>query len=138
MHRLILDASLCKVQADSDEESEEEEPKSTKKSKADAKKSKAAAKPTVCALELPCHVATDFSYHPQSIKKPNYGTAPKVEEDHGDVKVGVDESGDKYVELGKKRRATVRQFKGASSLVLRYWSPCILSDTRRSHVPGYP
>ncbi|EIW62835.1 RNA polymerase II transcriptional coactivator [Trametes versicolor FP-101664 SS1] len=52
--------------------------------------------------------------------KPNiYGTKAKVEEDHGDVKVGVNEEGEKYVDLGKKRRATVRQYKGSTFLDIR-------------------
>ncbi|KAI0766837.1 RNA polymerase II transcriptional coactivator, partial [Trametes elegans] len=36
-----------------------------------------------------------------------------------DVKAGVNESGEKYIDLGKKRRATVRQFKGATFLDIR-------------------
>ncbi|KAI8975843.1 RNA polymerase II transcriptional coactivator, partial [Trametes punicea] len=38
---------------------------------------------------------------------------------NADVKVGVNESGEKYVVWGKKRRATVRQFKGATFLDIR-------------------
>ncbi|KAI0326603.1 PC4-domain-containing protein [Cubamyces sp. BRFM 1775] len=57
---------------------------------------------------------------PTSVKKPRYGSsAEKQENSAGDVKVGVNESGEKYVDLGKKRRATVRQFKGATFLDIR-------------------
>ncbi|KAI0644510.1 transcriptional Coactivator p15-domain-containing protein [Trametes meyenii] len=55
---------------------------------------------------------------PVSIKKPRRASAA-AEEDHGDLKVGVNELGEKYVDLGKKRRATVRQFKGATFLDIR-------------------
>ncbi|KAI0666581.1 transcriptional Coactivator p15-domain-containing protein [Trametes maxima] len=55
---------------------------------------------------------------PVSIKKPRRASTT-VEEDHGDVKAGVNELGEKFVDLGKKRRATVRQFKGATFLDIR-------------------
>ena len=35
-------------------------------------------------------------------------------EDTSDIKVGVTSTGERYVDLGKKKRATVNQFKGAS------------------------
>ncbi|KAI0373494.1 PC4-domain-containing protein [Pilatotrama ljubarskyi] len=79
--------------ADSDDESSEEEQlKSAKKSKATK---------------------------PASVKKPNYGSPSKAEKDSSSVKVGVNEAGEKYIDLGKKRRATVRQFKGATFLDIR-------------------
>ncbi|KAI0633754.1 transcriptional Coactivator p15-domain-containing protein [Trametes polyzona] len=65
-----------------------------------AKKSKAAAKPS-------------------SIKKPDFGSSPKGAQDDDDVQAGVNESGEKFVELGKKKRATVRQFKGSTFLDIR-------------------
>ncbi|OSD01356.1 PC4-domain-containing protein [Trametes coccinea BRFM310] len=81
---------------DSNDESEEEKPISSKK----AKTSK-----------------------PPSIKKPKISAKKDDGEEEsmgaGDVKFGVDESGGRYVELGKKRRATVRQFKGATFVDIR-------------------
>ncbi|KAI0656666.1 RNA polymerase II transcriptional coactivator [Cubamyces menziesii] len=55
-----------------------------------------------------------------TVKKPRYGSSAEKQEDStDDVKVGVNESGEKYVDLGKKRRATVRQFKGSTFLDIR-------------------
>ncbi|KAJ8480734.1 hypothetical protein ONZ51_g6452 [Trametes cubensis] len=76
-----------------DEESEEDAPIASKKSKATK---------------------------PMTVKKPRYGSSAEKQEDStDDVKVGVNESGEKYVDLGKKRRATVRQFKGSTFLDIR-------------------
>ncbi|KAI9068309.1 PC4-domain-containing protein [Trametes sanguinea] len=79
---------------ESDDESEEEKPISRKKAK---------------------------TTKPPSIKKPKISPKEDKEEEEsvGDVKIGVDESGGRYVELGKKRRATVRQFKGATFVDIR-------------------
>ncbi|CDO77711.1 hypothetical protein BN946_scf184969.g62 [Trametes cinnabarina] len=82
-----------KQKVDSQDESEEERPKSSKNAKASK---------------------------PSSIKKPKIAVEDEADqEDVGDVKTGVDESGGRYVELGKKRRATVRQFKGATFVDIR-------------------
>ncbi|RDX47078.1 RNA polymerase II transcriptional coactivator, partial [Lentinus brumalis] len=44
------------------------------------------------------------------------------DEDTGDVNVGVNERGEKFVDLGKKRRATVTTFKGAVYVDVReFW-----------------
>ena len=52
----------------------------------------------------------------QSIKKP--GASAKVaSEGTDDVDVGVNERGERFVDLGKKKRATVTTFKGTSSVV---------------------
>ena len=42
---------------------------------------------------------------------------PALDEEEGedDIKMGVTTEGDRFVELGKKKRATVRMFKGAFS-----------------------
>ena len=48
----------------------------------------------------------------QTIKKPQKVTQEDEDIDTGDVKVGVNASGDRFVDLGKKRRATVNAFKG--------------------------
>ncbi|KAI0360912.1 PC4-domain-containing protein [Trametes cingulata] len=85
----------AKKQASSEEESSEEEQLKT------AKKSKA-TKPAV-----------------RSVKKPKYGSPSKSAKDSRDAPVGVNEAGEKYLDLGKKRRATVRQFKGATFLDIR-------------------
>ena len=55
-----------------------------------------------------------YQHAPQSIKKPKIRVEEEDEdEDTGDIKVGVSERGERYVELGKKKRATVNTFKGA-------------------------
>ena len=53
----------------------------------------------------------------QSIKKPGVSAKETSEEDTGDVDVGVNERGERFVDLGKKKRATVTTFKGTSSVV---------------------
>ncbi|KAM5530083.1 hypothetical protein V8D89_016249 [Ganoderma adspersum] len=86
----------AKPKADSDGESEEEEEKPVKK-KSKAKEKGKAVKPP-------------------SIKKPKIH-AP--DEDTGDVKTGVTTEGERFVDLGKKKRATVRMFKGSKLLDIR-------------------
>lgn len=51
----------------------------------------------------------------QSIKKPKMFAANPPNDDTGDAKIGVNERGERFIELGKKRRATVNTFKGACS-----------------------
>ena len=51
----------------------------------------------------------------QSIKKPGVSAKETSEEDKGDVDVGVNERDERFVNLGKKKRATVTAFKGTSS-----------------------
>ncbi|KAI0708196.1 RNA polymerase II transcriptional coactivator, partial [Cerioporus squamosus] len=41
------------------------------------------------------------------------------DEDTGDVDVGVNDRGERYVDLGKKRRATVTTFKGTAYVDVR-------------------
>ncbi|KAI1785186.1 transcriptional Coactivator p15-domain-containing protein [Ganoderma leucocontextum] len=86
----------AKSKAHSDGESEEEEEKPIKKSKA-KDKAKAAK--------------------PPSIKKPKIPTLD--EDDADDVKTGVTTEGERFVDLGKKKRATVRMFKGSKYLDIR-------------------
>ncbi|KAI0780313.1 RNA polymerase II transcriptional coactivator [Fomes fomentarius] len=47
-----------------------------------------------------------------NLQKPPKGSSPEPDEDTGEVQAGVNERGERYVELGKKRRATVNTFKG--------------------------
>ncbi|KAH9858601.1 transcriptional Coactivator p15-domain-containing protein [Lenzites betulinus] len=58
---------------------------------------------------------------PKSIKKPNFGTSARVakDDDFDGVKAGVTQTGEKYVELGKKKRATVSMFKTMKRLDIR-------------------
>ncbi|KAI0744868.1 transcriptional Coactivator p15-domain-containing protein [Earliella scabrosa] len=85
----------AKKETTTDEESEEEAPV-----RKPAKKAKAVKQP--------------------SIKKPKAPTPDEDEaEDTGDVHVGVNDRGERYVDLGKKRRATVNTFKGGKYLDIR-------------------
>ncbi|TBU26457.1 transcriptional Coactivator p15-domain-containing protein [Dichomitus squalens] len=94
---------------DDSEEGEEEEEVDPKR----ARKSKAKAKPEAKAK-------ASKAAKPPAIKKPRIPTPDEEEDvDTSVFKVGVNSEGERYVDLGKKRRATVRQFKGVSFLDIR-------------------
>ncbi|KAI0829945.1 transcriptional Coactivator p15-domain-containing protein [Trametes gibbosa] len=58
---------------------------------------------------------------PKSIKKPSFGASTRAEKDDDDdnVKAGVTQTGEKYIELSKKKRATVHLFKTMKRLDIR-------------------
>ncbi|RPD53971.1 PC4-domain-containing protein [Lentinus tigrinus ALCF2SS1-6] len=59
---------------------------------------------------------------PSSVKKPKAPAKEILGNDMGDADVGVNERGERYVDLGKKKRATVTTFKGGLYLDVReFW-----------------
>ncbi|KAI0256321.1 transcriptional Coactivator p15-domain-containing protein [Lactifluus subvellereus] len=56
--------------------------------------------------------------YPKTVKKPRI-TSQDGDSDDTSAKLQVNSEGDKYVDLGKKRRVTVRSFKGATLVDIR-------------------
>jgi len=111
---------------DSDEEealatpSESEEKKPRKAAKKPTKLIVAAKKPQLESDDEEEEEAEERPPKRKKVEKPS--SSKKSSSKDANVDTGallVDASGDKYIDLGKKRRATVRSFKGTTYLDIR-------------------
>ncbi|KAI0344864.1 PC4-domain-containing protein [Trametopsis cervina] len=101
------------VTSHSDYESEDKPPKTKKPAK--AKKQVSVKKPRLASDD------DEEAERPKKMRAEKPASAKKASKST-DVESGallVDESGDKYIDLGKKRRATIRAFKGTTYLDIR-------------------
>ena len=93
--------------------SEEEVVKKPKKSSAKSEKTKASTTASTCVT--PIHQpAVPISAQAQPSKKQKKGKETTKGTTTADGELKTNEEGDKYIDLGRNRRATARVFKGTS------------------------
>jgi len=102
------------VEGDSEAAEEDETPVKTKPSPRQQRKGKAVKEED----ELRSDDAPLLKEPPKAktVKKPKFSTSHQEEQD---VVIRSSEEGDKYVDLGKRKRATVRTFKGSTFVDIR-------------------